>query len=90
MNGPSFECHITVSTAHAEIATKIAEGSHWKTSEIARDPLLGDRNFFYLTKHSVVLGTLMADMRNAVKSLSMTGVPVLREKIEVIIHDVRY
>lgn len=89
-NGPSFECHITVPTVQAEAAAKIAEAEGWKTSEIARDPLLGDKNFYYLTKHDRDLRTLMDDMNDCVMQLLGSGVLVLREKIEVIIHDVRY
>lgn len=90
MIGPSFECHITAPTVQAEKAAKIAEMYGWKTSEIARDPLLGDKNFYYLTKHSRDLGLIMADMRDCTNGLADSGVRVLREKIEIIVHDVRY
>lgn len=88
--GPSFECHITVPSSSDLPAAAIAAELGWKTSEIARDPLLGDKNFFYLTGHARDLVLITAEMRQVVERLVDAGVPVLREKIEVIIHDVRY
>jgi hypothetical protein len=85
-----YECHITVNTEHAEKATVIAKDQHWKTSEIARDPVLGNKNFFYLTTHSDTLMNLVTRMRACVEHLELGGVPVLREKVEAILHDVRY
>lgn len=86
----SFECHITVPTEYAEKAASIAAALGWKTSEIARDPLLGDKNFFYLTRHSMGLEAIMSSMENCAGFLRDAGVPVLRKKIEVIIYDARY
>lgn len=84
-----FECHITVSTDDSEVAIKVAVDQHWKTSEIARDPVLGDKNFFYLTTHTKDYGTIWTKMRAAVDSLEAFDVPVIREKIELIIHDTK-
>lgn len=85
----NFECHITVSTDHAEMATHIAERLHWKTSEIARDPVLGDKNYFYLTTHDSDMGRMLARMGTVTNALGMVGIPVIREKIELIIHDTK-
>lgn len=84
-----FECHITVHTDHAEVATRIAKNLHWKTSEIARDPVLGDKNFFYLTTHDNDFGRMYQRMRQCCHELTVEGVPVLREKIEAILHDTK-
>jgi len=84
-----FECHITVSTEDAESATQVAKNAHWKTSEIARDPILGDKNYFYLTSHSIDYSTMWARLRNAVILLEEADVPVIREKIELIVHDTK-
>lgn len=84
-----FECHITVSTDHAERATYIAEVLHWKTSEIARDPILGDKNYFYLTSHSKKYDEMWSKLRTTVDLLEDQEVPVIREKIELIVHDTK-
>lgn len=84
-----FECHITVSTEHAETATNIAKLCHWKTSEIARDPVLGDKNFFYLTSHSKEYNDMWSRLRQTVAMFNNVEVPVLREKIELIMYDTK-
>lgn len=84
-----FECHITVSTEHAEAAATVAKNSHWKTSEIARDPVLGDDTYYYLTSHNSDYNDMWFRLRNVVNTLEYIGVPVLREKIELIMHDTK-
>jgi hypothetical protein len=84
-----FECHITVSTDDAEKATEIANAYHWKTSEIARDPVLGDKNFFYLTSHSKQYNEMWNKLKATVIMLEASSVPVIREKIELIVHDTK-
>jgi hypothetical protein len=95
----NYECHITVDVKDAARATHYANwcnhpsiplGGVWKTSEIARDPLLGDRNFFYLTAHDSDIIRMTRRMTYAVAWLEGNGVHVLREKIELIMHDKRY
>lgn len=85
----NYECHVTVSTEHAEKAARVAEAFHWKTSEIARDPVLGDKNFYYLTTHDADIRRMFSRMDLCRQQLEARGVPVLREKIELIIHDTK-
>jgi putative NIF3 family GTP cyclohydrolase 1 type 2 len=85
-----YEIHLTVDTAHAERATWVANAFHWKTSEIARDPVLGNKNYFYLTKYSVTLESALSEIQEATAALKLHGVPLIREKVEHIVHDVRY
>lgn len=85
----NLECHITVSTEHAGVAAQVATTLHWKTSEIARDPVLGNKNFYYLTTHDTELMSMVDRMDRCVEVLRQADVPVIREKIEVIIHDKR-
>jgi hypothetical protein len=85
----NYECHITVNTADAKKATKIAEEQHWKTSEIARDPVLGDKNFFYLTTHTNSYALMLSRMSRCAEALRSWDVEVIREKIELIIHDTK-
>lgn len=84
-----FECHITVSTDDAVQATNVANFLHWKTSEIARDPVLGDKNFFYLTSHSKKYDEMWDKLRKTVDALNFNNVEVIREKIELIVHDTK-
>lgn len=85
-----YEIHITCLTSQSAKATKIAKEFHWKTSEIARDPVLGNDTYFYLTTHADTLDTAYLRMQQAVDALYCTNVTVLREKIEHIVHDYRY
>lgn len=84
-----YEIHITASTKDGETATIVAKQLGWKTSEIARDPLLGEDTFFYLTTHRSHVETSMADMNLCAKILEANGVKVLRMKIEHVIFDTK-
>ena len=86
----NFECHITVQVKDAAIATDVAGALHWKTSEIKRDPVLGDASHFYLTTHSDAADVMQARMCLCVSTLTDFGVRVIREKVELIIFDARY
>lgn len=85
-----YECHITVPQSHSSEAGHVAWYMRWKTSEIARDPLLGDDTHFYLTCHATDYDIIWRKMRSTIAHLEAQHVPVLREKIERIEHDVRY
>jgi GH43 family beta-xylosidase len=82
-----YECHITCKLRDARTATRIASERGWKTSQIARDPLLGDDTFFYLTCHSSDYDFLFQKMTKTVDALIGAKVSVVREKIEETIHD---
>lgn len=84
-----YECHITTMVSQAKQAAKIAEELHWKTSEIARDPLLGNDTYFYLTSHGATYDTIYSRMQEVKDRLYFAGVNVVREKIEHIVYDVR-
>lgn len=84
-----FECHITCDTANAVDCELVAKEQHWKTSQIERDPVLGNRTFFYLTSHSTDYMEMFDRMKQAARTLGMLGVPVIREKIELIIYDTK-
>lgn len=85
-----YEIHITTYTSFSKQATEVAKQLHWKTSEIARDPVLGNDTYFYLTKYAESLPTAFVVLRDAVFELESVQVPVVREKIEHIVHDKRY
>lgn len=84
-----FECHITCNQADGEKASAVATEHHWKTSEIARDPVLGAATFFYLTSHGASYQSIFRRMRTAVAALEAAGVSVVREKIEEIVYDTK-
>ena len=83
----SYECHITVEIKYAWEAAKVAQRCQWKTSEIARDPLLGEATYFYLTKHEDAFPRIFGQMTLCCNELEEGGIPVLRKKIELIVLD---
>lgn len=85
-----YEIHLTIDTKDAELATRVSTMLKWKTSEIARDPVLGNKNFFYLTKYTENLEDARIEIVAAKAALFHLGVNLLREKIEHIVHDIRY
>lgn len=86
----NYEIHITCSVYHSAVAEQVAKTLHWKTSEIARDPVLGKATYFYLTTHTATLEDAHIRMEACCAALETEGVPVIREKIEHIVHDRRY
>lgn len=84
-----FEVHITCFQKDAEAATRVAAAEHWKTSQIAGDPVLGKDTYFYLTTHGADLPRTMGRLALASTLLKEAGVEVVREKIEVIIYDTK-
>lgn len=85
----SFESHITIRVADAEIGEQVAARFGWKTSEIKRDPLLGDDSHFYLTKHSGALSEIYGEVEKASAALRQDGVAILRQKVELIVYDTK-
>ena len=84
-----FECHITIAREHHDAATAIAAEHHWKQSKIDGDPILGNRTFAYLTKHGSEYQRIYEQMKLTVGDLQRAGIPALREKIELIMHDTK-
>lgn len=85
----SYECHITTTIGDADAAERIAATFGWKTSEIKRDPVLGDASHFYLTAHDSNYLRLHQKMIMAADDLRNLGCMVLREKIELIVYDTK-
>lgn len=84
-----YECHITISSDDAAVGEQVADELHWKTSEIARDPVLGQATYFYLTSHDTDTERMFRRMRQCSTTLLNSGVNVIREKIELIIYDTK-
>lgn len=85
----NYECHITLKLAQAGIGARVAETHHWKTSEIARDPVLGKDTYFYLTSHAATYEEMQRRLDAAVLRLKHLGAEVIRTKIELIVFDWR-
>jgi hypothetical protein len=85
----NYECHITLNLSDAAVGEAVAQELHWKTSEIARDPVLGKASYFYLTTHDNDVQRMFQRMNFACMTLENWGVKVVREKIELIIHDTK-
>jgi hypothetical protein len=85
----SYECHLTLDLQYAEKATALSQELHWKTSQIARDPVLGEATHLYLTTHSEEYSVIWNRMIQMVQGLKLAGVLVIREKIEHILWDTK-
>jgi hypothetical protein len=86
-----FELHITIPRGFAEKARKYGEKYGWTGSNITDDPVIGPGPKFYLTRY------ITDDIRNAFSALEHMSsvlfqhdIRVIREKIELIMHDRRY
>lgn len=84
-----FECHVTCLSSQADLAQNVATALGWKTSQIARDPVLGDDTFFYLTMYDTDYMTLYHRMKFVAYRLMAEGCTVVREKIELIMFDTK-
>lgn len=84
-----FECHVTLNLSDKEIGEQLGTEFHWSTSEIERDPVLGKASYFYLTTHDTDLQRMYRRMDTIVAAAKARGIFVVREKIEVIIHDTK-
>ena len=91
-NFQPYECHVTVAPPATASKRKwfesLALAQGWKTSEIAGDPLLGQKNFFYFTTHAKVYEDIYGKMEKLAAHLSDDReIQVLRKKIEHIVFD---
>lgn len=86
----TYEVHITVDLKHNKEAQQVADKHGWKTSEIARDIILGQKSYFYLTQHFREKDKAFEELASTVYSLTVNfKIPVIRQKIELIIFDTK-
>lgn len=89
-----FEAHITINREDYEKArdavAAVGAEDKWKVSRIDGDPVMGDKVFAYLTGYDTNYEVMLRRLRAAIEFLRGYDVPVLREKIELIMHDVRH
>jgi hypothetical protein len=86
----TYEVHITCDVRDRAIVDRVSEiYSWWKTSEIARDIVLGEKTYMYLTSHYREKSVAFERLAEAVDLLKRLGCLVVREKIELIIYDTK-
>ena len=85
-----YEIHLTCYTSQSTQAAAVAADLHWKTSEIMRDPVLGNDTYYYLTKYASTYEQAMAYISKAKEAMLGAGIVLIREKIEHIVHDIRH
>lgn len=85
-----YECHITCRRSDLGAANIVAVEQHWKTSEIARDPVLGEDTYAYLTTYDNDFQHMLERLSVAKQQLEHLGALIIREKIELIVYDKRH
>lgn len=82
-----FEAHVTMPWSPEKIAfyKRIADEEGWKVSWIDGDPVLGEKRFFYFTRHETSHMRIFVAMEELVWTLGEGN--VLRRKVEKIIFD---
>lgn len=86
------EIHLTFHISQAaRVAALIEAGfTHWKFSEIQGDPVMGAKPFCYLTTYADDAKSALSRIEHIRPAIRRAEIQLLREKIEVIIHDKRY
>lgn len=84
-----YECHITSRSSEVSKIEPLAKKHRFKTSEIARDPVMGDDVFFYCTSHGKDYADLYYRMRKLSDEMKQQEIPVLRLKIEHVVFDTK-
>jgi hypothetical protein len=86
----TYEIHITVNQKDREGVQACAEKHGWKTSEIARDIILGNNTYFYLTCHCKTKAEAFEKLGEASYYLIVNyQIAIVRQKIELIIYDTK-
>lgn len=88
-----FECHLTFANLSQSDKSRVEHlgreyGFHF--SEIDGDEILGPGSRSYLTRSDIDGKALETDMVNLRVFLQSVGLKPKREKIEMIVHDVRF
>lgn len=91
MKKRDFECHITMKARRERAEDAVRRvGFGWTFSCIDGDPVLGNDVFCYATNHFGDLNVAKRELRYAVRDLLSLGLNIRREKIEEVVHDMRY
>lgn len=86
----TYEVHITCDQKDRKSVEHVAtEYPWWKTSEIARDIVLGEKTYMYLTSHFRSKTDAFSRLGEAVDLLKRQDCHVVREKIELIVYDTK-
>jgi hypothetical protein len=86
-----FEIHLTFYFKDACLVIgPIGRTLNWKSSTFQGDPILGTDTYFYLTKYASSKEQALGFIEEAKRELDKIVVPLIREKIEEIVHDIRH
>lgn len=86
-----YECHITMMGKPLDLKKHVEERK-WKFSAIDGDPSLGDGIKCYATRHynsKIPKDEVLRQMINTANFLRFLDIDVIREKIELVIHDTK-
>lgn len=72
------------------MAELIGKDRKWKPSVFKGDPILGKDSYFYLTKYTNTLEKAFDEIARVKVRLDNAKIPLIREKIEDIVHDIRH
>ncbi len=84
-----YECHVTV-IGNREQLEYVVDSLGWKFSAIDGDPTLGVGVKCYATKHykaNVSAAAVVEHVRSCAHSLRLASFEVLRDKVELVLHD---
>ena len=87
---PNFEAHITYDGRDYGDVQTLAKALGWKFSRMIGDPVLGDEEYCYMTKHHENKNQLLAEMGIVVGKSQAVGLRVRRMKIEQDVFDARF
>lgn len=85
-----FEIHLTFYFKDAWGVVAIGRQFHWKYSVFEGDPILGKDKYFYLTKYADSKEKALEYIAAIKVELETQCFPLIREKIEEIVHDIRH
>lgn len=84
-----FEIHVTFDPMHRKEVEEFGRQEGWKVSHLKGDPIMGDDLLMYATKHCNLRSASFTSLNLLLEYARINEIPVLRHKIEAVIHDVR-
>ena len=84
-----FECHITLHLCNKDVGLIAAKEFKWKHSQIERDPVLGNDEYFYLTTYDDDYINMFHRMNTVSDFCARHDAAPVRMKIEMIMYDTK-
>lgn len=90
-----YELHITIEGVPDEVKPHVVASTGWTFSAIDGDPVLGVGVKCYATRHipahlEIVEDEVLRHLTDEVERLEELGCKVIREKVELVMHDRRF